>query len=408
LTLCAALTVLGSTPALAQQGDSVRTQGQPAFTPSVAFMGSVGSNPERVAGESTRANYFAAAGELPFQVRSPRWTFNLTYRPIYQYYREDDELTTFDHSGSFALSGTLSPRTKLVIEGDAYASNELRGLDATDVVLPRSRRIRGGMEAQLTHQLSARDSVTFQGGYERLAFPNSELVNSDSVDFGVSYGRGLSSRFSLSLSGRGRLGNFELGNRSRSVSATIGGIYQLAERTEVEFDGGPLWVQEDNGTGWEAASQPGFTAQVSLRHALDRVALRLRAIRDMGTTSGLGQATLRDRITGSLGWSSNRWGLVGLAGYARNQAFVPEGAFVPAVKTLSACGQGTVRISRAVAVVGTALYAHQLGELAGTQPQTDTFRVSLGVRLQANGLPMSVAGSQYNFSSIGRSARAAC
>ena len=401
-TLMATLLAI-AVPAAAQ---TESTAGQPDFTPSISFLGALESNAGRVPGDSEQTQFFSAVGELPFRVRSPRWNFSFIYRPEYQYNRDDDTLTSFDHSGSFALRGQLSPRTDLEIEGDAYASNELRGLDATDVIVPRSRRVRGAVDAELRQQLSARGTLRMGGGYERLAFPDGELVDSDAGYAGLSYSHAMSTRVSLSMGGRVRAAYFDSGNRSRSLSATVGGRFQLGQRTEFELDGGVLLIQEDNGSGWLRVEQPGYGFRGQLRHGLERVSLRLLAERDLGTSSGLGQATLRDRVVGSAAWSDNRWGLVGLAGYSRNRGFGTETVEGPVVETLSVCGRGAVRVSRVVAVVGVLSYAHQFGEII--EDVTDTYRVSLGVRLQANGLPMAMAASPTEFRSIGRSARAAC
>lgn len=408
-TVMVALAVFWAGSAQAQQNSAQTTsQGQPAFAPSVALMGSISSNPERVPGDTTRSNFFAAAVKLPFRVRSPRWSFDLSYQPTYRHYRDNDTLTSFDHAGSFALNGALSRRTSLLVEGDAYASDELRGLDATDVVLPRTRQVRGELDAILRQQLSVRDTLEFRGHYERVSFPEGQLVDSTTMDFAVGYGRALSPHATVILSARGGLAYFDTGGQARSTSITAGGLFQIARHTRFEIEGGTLWIQENLGEGWLAVQQPGFTIIASLDHSIDRVSLRLRAGRDMGSTSGLGQATLRDRIVGSIGWGSNRWNLVGLAGYARNAGLAVAAPQTPSAKTLTACGQGAVRINRILAVVGTLLYAHQLGELPGSQPVTDTFRVSLGIRLQANGVPLSSAGSQFRFDSIVRNARAAC
>ncbi|NKB87469.1 MAG: hypothetical protein GKS06_04560 [Acidobacteria bacterium] len=393
-----------ATPLLGQQSDS--TAGRPDFTPSITFLGSLETNPERLPGETGRTKFFSASGELPFRVDSPRWTFTLTYRPEYQYNQDDDALTSFDHSGSFALRGKLSPRTDVEIEGDAYASNELRGLDANDIVVPRSRRVRGTVDGELRQRLSTRDTLRFRGGYERLSFPDGDFIDSDTGYAGASYSHAVSARTSLSLGGNVRLATFDSGTRSRSMTTTVGGLFQLAERTDFEVSGGALWIQQDAGEGWLGVEQPGFTVRGRLRHRLERVSLQLLGERDLGTSSGLGQATLRDRIVGSVGWSDNRWGLVGLGGYSRNRGFSSGAVDGPTIQTLSACGRTAVRVSRAVAVVGVLAYAHQLGEIV--QDTTDTFRVSLGVRLQANGLPLALASSTNDFSRIGRSARASC
>ncbi len=406
LVAAAAVAVLWAGPVQAQESQG--TTSQNAFSPSVSVMGSLGSNPERVPGESTRTEFFAATVELPFRTSSPRWAFAATYRPNYQYYREDDTLTSFDHAGSFSLRGALSPRTRLTIEGDAYVSNELRGIDAADVVLPRTRQMRGGLDAALVQQLSARDTLAFRGGYDRQAFPDGQLIDSDSMNASLGYGRALSPFVTATLSGRAQLARFDSGRQSRSTSVSAGGRFRIGRYTDLGVSGGLLWIQQDLGQGWQVVEQPGFTAAASLAHGIDRVALRIRAERDMGTTSGLGQATLRDRIAGSIGWGTNRWNLLGLAGFARNSTLDATNSPTPAVKTLTACGRGAVRVNRVLAVVGTLLYAHQLGELINSQPATDTFRVSLGIRIQANGRSMSAAGNQFRFDSIARDARATC
>lgn len=405
LIRCAALVAaLGVALPVAAQSET--TSGQPDFTPSISLLGALESNAGRVPGDTERTQFFSAVGELPFRMSSPRWNFSLIYRPEYRYNRDDEALTSFDHSGTFALRGQLSPRTDLEVEGDAYASNELRGLDATDVIVPRTRRVRGSVDAELRQQLSARGTLRVGGGYERLAFPDGELIDSDTGYAGISYSHAMSTRVSLSLGGRVRTAYFESGNRSRSLSASVGARFQLARRTEFEIDGGILWIQENDGGGWLRVDQPGYGFRGQLRHGLDRVSLRLLAERDLGTSSGLGQATLRDRVVGSAAWSDSRWGLVGLAGYSRNRGFGTETIEGPVIETVSVCGRGAVRVSRVVAVVGVLSYAHQLGEIV--EDVTDTYRVSLGVRLQANGLPMAVAASPTEFRSIGRNARAAC
>jgi hypothetical protein len=399
---------LGAGAATAQVAESGSTSRPPVFAPSVAFLGSLGTNPERVPDGSTRSSFYAATVELPFQVRAPRWTFDALYRPTYEHYRDDSSLTTLDHTGSFALRGVLSPRTRLSLEGDAYSSNELRGIDATDIVLPRARQVRGELDALLQQQLSTRDTLAFRGRYARLTFPDGELVDSDTLDFSVGYGRALSSRFSATVSGRGRLAEFASDSRARSTTVTVGGRLRTGPHTELEVEGGLLWIQQDFGEGWLVAEQPGFTAAAGITHRLDRVSFRLRGARDMGASSGLGQATLRDRVVGSIGWATNRWSLVGLAGYARNGTLSPTELSSPSVRTLSACGRVAARVNQIVALVGTVSYAHQLGELTDGSPTTDTFRVALGVRLQANGLPMSAAGTRFHFDSITRDARASC
>lgn len=404
-----ALAVLWASSAQAQQSrPQTASQGQPGFAPSVSLMGSISSNPERVAGDTTRSNFFAAAVELPFQVRSRRWSFDLNYRPSYRYYREDNTLTSFDHAASFVLNGALSRHTRLLVEGDAYASDELRGLDATDIILPRARKVRGELDAVLQQQLSIRDTLEFRGHYENVSFPDGRLIDSNAIDFAVGYSRALSPHATAILSVSGRLADFDTGRQARSTTLTAGGRFQVARHTRFRVEGGAFWIQENLGQGWLAVEQPGFTVIASLDHSIDRIGLRLRAGRDMGVTSGLGQATLRDRIVGSIRWGTNRWNLLGLAGYARNAGLTTTAPRTPSAKTLTACGRGAVRINRVVAFVGTVLYAHQLGELVPLQPVTDTFRVSLGIRLQANGLPMSSAGSRFRFDSIARDARAAC
>lgn len=408
LAVAAAAALLWVGPAQAQQGQDQGTANPSGFSPSVSLMGSLGSNPQRVPGDTTRTQFVAATAELPFSLRSPRWSLAATYRPDYQYSRDDDTLTSFDHSGSFALRGTLSPRTRLIVEGDAYVSNELRGLDAADAVLPRTRQIRGSLDATLRQQLSARDTISFSGGYSQIRFPNGELIDSNSTDVGVGYGRALSPRATATLSGIGRVARFDAGRRSRSLSLTAGGRFRVARNTGLEFSGGVLWIEEDLGEGWRAAEQPGFTAAAGISHSIDRVGLRIRAERDMGTTSGLGRATLRDRIVGSVGWGTNRLSLVGLAGFARNATLTATDAPTPSVRTLTACGSGAARISPFVAVVGTVLYAHQLDEPLLPRPGTDTFRVSLGIRLQARGESLSAAGGQFRFESITRDARVTC
>ena len=403
-----ALALLWAGAAEAQQNEQQTSQGQQGFAPSVSLMGSLGSNPERLAGDSTRTNFFAAAVDLPFQLRSPRWSFDFNYRPTYQHYREDDTLTSLDHAGSFLLNGALSRRTRVVVEGDAYVSDELRGLDATEIVLPRTRQIRGDLDAVLQQQLGVRDTLEFSGRYERVAFPGGELIDSNTMDFGLGYSRALSQHSTGTLSASGRLARFASGNQVRSTTLTAGGRFQVARYTHFEVEGGVLWIQENQGTGWLTVEQPGFAVTAALDHSINRVGLRLRASRDMGTTNGLGRATLRDRIVGSIRWGSNRWNLLGLAGYARNTGLDTIAQQSANVKTLTACGQGAVRFSRVLALVGTVLYAHQIGEFVAAQPITDTFRVSLGIRLQANGMPMSSAAGRARFSSIARDARAAC
>jgi len=408
-TAVAALAILWAGPVHAQGSpQEISSQGRPGFAPSVSLLGSIGSNLEYVPGDSTVANYFAAAADLPFRLRSPRWSFDLHYRPTYQHYRDDSTLTSFDHAGSFALSGAFSRRTHLVVEGDAYVSDELRGLDATDVVLPRTRQVRGELDAMLQQQFSARDTLALRGRYERVGFPDGQLTDSNTVDLFAEYDRALSPHTTALLSAGGRLAAFDNGRRARSTSIAAGGRFQVARTTHFEVEGGPLWIQEDLGEGWSAVGPPGLTVLATLDHSIDRVALRLRAGRDMGTTSGLGQATLRDRVVSSIRWNSNRWNLLGLAGYARNASVADDASPIPSVKTLTACGQGAMRVNSVLAVVGTVLYAHQIGELVDSRPVIDTFRVSLGIRLQANGLPMNSADSRFRFDSVARDARAAC
>lgn len=400
----------GASPLLAQQQNAGggTDAGAPTFTPSVSLMGSLENNPQRVAGQSGQVNFYAAAAELPFVFRGPRWTLQVAYRPGYQYYREDDSLTNFDHAGTFALRGALSPRTTVRIEGDAYLSNELQGLDATEIVTPRTRQARGEVDAVLTQQLGPRDSIDFRARYGQLVFPDGEFVDSRVGDFSVGYGRALSTRVTVTASGGVRWSGFDNDTQARSAVATVGGRFQLAPRTQLEVDGGVLWIQQDLGVGWVTAEQPGITVRARLGHDLERLSLNLDAERDMGTRSGLGQATLRDRITGSVGWADNRLNLIGLVGYARNQGLGDEAATLPQIRTFSACGSAAVRVNRVLAIVGSALFAHQLGELQATTPETDTFRVALGIRLQANAVPLRATSTRFRFDSLARSARAAC
>ena len=384
--------------------------GAPQFAPTLSLMGSMESNPYRTSDTSTRANLYAAAAELPFQIRSRRWTFDFRYRPSYRYYREDDTLTSFDHAGSVALRGALSRRTQLDIEGDVYASNELQGLDATEIVLPRTRQVRGEFDVQLSQELRRRDSLSFSGRYAQVQFPEGDLIDSKVADFGVGYGRALSARATATLTGGLRWSRFDNGTQARSAAIGAGGRFQLGQYTRFDAEAGVLWVQQDLGfgVGFGSAGQPEITLRVALRHQMDRVSFDLVAGRDMGTRSGLGQATLRDRVTGSVGWSNNRFNFLGLAGYARNSAFESVGSVTPAVQTISACGSAAMRVNRILAIVGSALYAHQVGELVDDRPVTDTFRVALGIRLQANGPSLNSASSSYSYSSLLRSARASC
>lgn len=404
-----------SAPALAQGaqnsgGSATTVAGAPQFAPTLSLMGSMESNPYRTSDTTTRANLYGVAAELPFQIRSKRWTLDFRYRPSYRYYREDDTLTSFDHAGSLALRGALSRRTQLDIEGDVYASNELQGLDATEIVLPRSRQVRGEFDVQLTHTLTRRDSVSFSGRYAQVMFPDGELIDNKVADFGMSYGRALSTRFTATLTGGVRWSRFDSGTQARSAAIGAGGRFQLARYTRLDAEAGVLWIQEDLGLGpgFGAAGQPEIALRATLRHQVNQVSFDLAAGRDMGTQSGLGQATLRDRITGSVGWSNSRFNFLGLAGYARNSALGSVGSVTPAVQTVSACGSAAVRVNRVLAIVGSALYAHQVGELIDDRPVTDTFRVALGIRLQANGPSLSSAAASYNYSSILRSARASC
>ncbi len=413
--LVAGVVLAWSAPALAQDaqnsGNSTTSaSSQPQFAPTLSLMGSMESNPYRISDTTTRANLYAVAAELPFQIRSRRWTFDFRYRPSYRYYREDDALTSFDHAGSVALRGALSRRTQLDIEGDVYASNELQGLDATEIVLPRTRQVRGELDVELTQELSRRDSISFSGRYAQVAFPDGELIDSNVADFGVGYGRALSTRATATLTGGLRWSRFDNGTQARSAAIGAGGRFQLGQYTRFDAEAGLLWIQQDLGLGqgFGGAGRPEITLRAALRHQVDRVSFDVAAGRDMGTRSGLGQATLRDRITGSVGWSNNRFNLLGLAGYARNSSFESFGSVTPAVQTLSACGSVAVRVNRILAIVGSALYAHQVGELVDDRPVTDTFRVALGIRLQANGPSLNSASSSYSYSSLLRSARASC
>jgi hypothetical protein len=404
-----------SAPALAQGAQnsssaSTTVAGAPQFAPTLSLMGSMESNPYRISDTTNRTNLYAVAAELPFQIRSKRWTLDFRYRPSYRYYREDDTLTSFDHAGSLALRGALSRRTQLDIEGDVYASNELQGLDATEIVLPRTRQVRGEIDVELTHELTRRDSISFSGRYAQLMFPDGELIDNKVADFGVGYGRAVSTRVTATLTGGLRWSRFDNGTQARSAALGAGGRFQLGRYTRLDAEAGVLWIQQDLGLGpgFGAAGRPEIALRAALRHQVDQVSFDLVAGRDMGTRSGLGQATLRDRITGSVGWSNSRLNFLGLAGYARNSGLESVGSVTPAVQTVSACGSAAVRVNRVLAIVGSALYSHQVGELIDDRPVTDTFRVALGIRLQANGPSLSSASSSYSYSSLLRSARASC
>ncbi len=106
------------------------------FAPSLTILGSLSSNPLRLAGDPRESGLVAVSADLPFQLRGPRWSADFNYTPGYQRYNDRQVASSFEQSGRVSITGQLSPRTRLLLNGDAYVSNELRGLDATEIVVP--------------------------------------------------------------------------------------------------------------------------------------------------------------------------------------------------------------------------------------------------------------------------------
>lgn len=427
--LIVAAAAVPSGPVLAQSATTGSPSGttsadsRSTFAPSLTFLGSFSSNPLRLAGDSARTGFLAVSADLPFQVRGPRWSADFSYTPGYQRYNDGQVPGSFDQSGRFGVIGQLSPRTRLLLNGDAYVSNELRGLDATEIVVPRERQARADVDAALLHQLTPRDSLSVRARYRRVRFPDraaadQTLIGSDGYSVSVDYGRGMTERVSVSAGVSAGLGRFDGGSQARTVSASAGLDYQFALHTRLSVQAGMLWLQElqeaIGGAFVDSIGSPGYVASARLRHNVDRVALGLSAERDVGFTTGLGRATIRDRATASIGTQAGRWSLIGHFGFARNHPLSSAGASPglsspDAIDTWTTCAGGSVQVTNGVSAVGMALYAHQLGGLQLQPEEVDTYRLALGIRLQMNPAPRA-SPSARNFDplSIARSARATC
>ena len=427
--LVVAMTAGPSGLALAQSASTnspsstVGTDSRSTFTPALTLLGSFSSNPLRLAGDPRESGFVAVSADLPFQVRGPRWSADFSYTPGYRRYSDNRVSSSFDQSGRIGIVGQLSPRTRLLISGDAYVSNELRGIDATEIIVPRSRQARADVDASLVHQLTPRDSLSVTARYRRVRFPDrvaaeQTLSGSDGYSLSLGYGRGMTERVSLFVGGSASVGRFDSGSQARTVSASTGLDYRVALHTRFSLRGGVLWLQElrepVGGVFVAATGSPVYVASARLNHSLNRVSLGLLAERDVGFTTGLGRTTIRDRVAASIGTQTARWSLLGHFGFARNHLLSTAGASPGfsspgAIDSWTTCAGGGVQVASGVSVVGMALYAHQLGGVELQVGQVDRYRLALGIRLQMNPAPpASSSAGGVDALSIARSARATC
>ncbi len=229
------------------QAGTLQVDNRSTFAPALTILGSLTSNPLRLAGDPRESGVLAVSADLPFQFRGPRWSADLSYSPGYQRYNDSQIASNFEQSGRVSIVGELSPRTRFLLNGDAYVSNELRGLDATEIVVPRSRQARADVDAALQHQLTPRDSVSLTARYRRVRFPDEEpteasLTGSDDYSVSVDYGRGVTERVSLSAGVSASLGRFDNGSKARTASASAGVDYRVGLQTRLRIRGGVLWL----------------------------------------------------------------------------------------------------------------------------------------------------------------------
>ncbi len=330
---------VAQSPSTDSQSSGV-VEGRSTFAPSLTLLGSLSSNPLRLVGDPRESGFVAVSADLPFQFRGPRWSADFSYTPGHQRYNDSQVTGSFEQSGSIGIVGRLSPRTRLVLNGDSYISSELRGLDATEIVVPRSRQARADVDAALVHQLTPRDSLSLTARYRRVRFPDHSdgelstakqpFSGSDDYSLSASYGRGVTERVSLFAGASASLGRFDSGSKARTVSVSTGLDYRVGLHTRLRLQGGALWLQELQSTAdagfAEAVGSPGYVASARLSHTVDRVSLGLSAERDVGFTTGLGRTTIRDRATASIGTQTSRWSLIGHFGFARNHPLSSAGA----------------------------------------------------------------------------------
>ena len=132
--------------------------------------------------------------------------------------------------------------------------------------------------------------------------------------------------------------------------------------------------------------------------------------------TGLSVPTMRDRVLATLSSGTNRWSLIGSTGWARNRrlgdndAVGPGTNATPTIDSFTACGGGALRMTRAVALVGSLLYARQLAGQVGNDFLINTYRIALGIRLQLNAWPITSPRSRevLDPTNLGRNARATC
>lgn len=405
ISVATALLLIAVAPGMA------RAQGQGfQFNPSITVLASFSNNALRTAGDTLSTNFLLAQAELPFRFSGRRWSGDFSYSPGYQKYRDQPELDSFHNAARLGLQARLSRRTLLQIEGAMLRTDELLGQIGNDIVLPRTTQFRGKGRVTLTHQLTRRDNLSFDAEYSRLEFPDGNQIGNQAFGAGIGYSHRLNQRLALTTTGLAQTVSFDNGTDARSVAATAGLSYRVAEHTALEFEVGALLVQQDVGSGFETvAGAPEMAGWVQLTRDMGRLSLGLRAERDMGFTSGLGDPTIRNRASAHLETGRPSWNLAGSVEFARNELLstgpVPQSG--ANIDTWTGCVGGGVRIVRHVSAVGSFLFVHQVG-FGGGSLDIDSYRAAVGLMFDIKPPPASARAGERTSDAFSRSVHATC
>jgi len=383
--------------------------GQSGFTPALFVVGSFSNNEYRTATDPVSDSSLYTELELPFSFSGPRWTGAFSINPAWRKYRDLESLDQFETAVNGYVTGRLSQRTTLRIVVGAAHSPQITGLDGTDIITPRTNRLRARGLVSLRHRVnSAGDAFDIAGDFDTIDYLDGDFVGVQSYGLTAGYQKAIGQRLTFGLSGRALRLQYEDGSWVNSGTPYLGMTYRLGPRTDVDLRGGVSFSQ--GGGNPESELAPGNTMRPSflgsLRHRGESWGMQIDASHEIASGVAIGEATQRTQLRAALSWQQGAWRLGIDGGFASNRLLrdgadaiilTPDGLVntqASEVRTYSTCVDAGVRVANWISLVAAGRFATQqpVGVPAGLD--VNVYRVSAGFAIHPSAPSVGASGAR--------------
>ena len=209
--------------------------------------------------------------------------------------------------------------------------NDLAGLQNAwlpnqTILTQRSSRLSNTVLGQVQYSLSRWSSITVTGAYGFLHFPDGTLMDSNQMNFGVGYNRTLTRRDSIAVAYNYARFHFD-GTNSNLQSHSAQLIYgrRVTGRLSLQVSGGGQWYGYDTAG---SSTRMNWTAGTSATYRLRRTDLGLNYTRSVTGGAGVLAGSRSDTVYASLGRPLTRkWNASFNAGYSHNKGLRTRQSF---------------------------------------------------------------------------------